>query len=350
MSLPWTMFLSTSGPGRSSACSGRRARASRPCSASIAGVSPGLPGRIAIDGIEVEGPGVSRRARDAAGRHGLPGLRALPAPDRCCERRVRPPRRAAALTSSARSRALLERVGLARSRRSYPHMLSGGERQRVALARALAPGPRVLLMDEPFSSLDVRLREDVRRDTLDLLRDTRHDDDHRHARSGRGGRDGRSHRAAAARAPDAVRLTGRDLCAPGLDRSPRGSSVTSTNCAAPAAMAHRHAARQLSRAAARGARGRAGLRPPRACPRVAGSIRHSTGASSAGRSCGEVDQLTLAVAGVDAPVIVARVRAHADSYPARSSQLEVESSETSSCVPDDAELSEAHLYCMEVTT
>jgi iron(III) transport system ATP-binding protein len=67
---------------------------------------------------------------------------------------------------------LLDRVGLSRYARSYPHMLSGGERQRVALARALAPSPRVLLMDEPFSSLDGRLRESVRDATVALLRET----------------------------------------------------------------------------------------------------------------------------------------------------------------------------------
>ena len=68
--------------------------------------------------------------------------------------------------------ALLGDVGLADRADCYPHMLSGGERQRIALARALAPRPRVLLMDEPFSSLDPRLRDQVREQTIDLLRRT----------------------------------------------------------------------------------------------------------------------------------------------------------------------------------
>jgi len=67
----------------------------------------------------------------------------------------------------------LERVGLADVARQYPHTLSGGEQQRVALARALSPRPTVLLMDEPFSGLDSRLKDVVRTDTLQILRESR---------------------------------------------------------------------------------------------------------------------------------------------------------------------------------
>ena len=66
---------------------------------------------------------------------------------------------------------LLERVDLAGYADKAPHMLSGGEQQRVALARALAPRPRIMLMDEPFSGLDNRLRDGIRDETLQLLKE-----------------------------------------------------------------------------------------------------------------------------------------------------------------------------------
>lgn len=67
----------------------------------------------------------------------------------------------------------LARVGLEHYADNYPHALSGGEQQRVALARALAPRPAVLLMDEPFSGLDSRLKDSVRAETLAILRESR---------------------------------------------------------------------------------------------------------------------------------------------------------------------------------
>ena len=84
------------------------------------------------------------------------GLKALPADEAARE-----------------ARAVLARVGLEHYTDAYPHILSGGEQQRVALARAIVPRPSVMLMDEPFSGLDVQLRETMQEETLALLRETR---------------------------------------------------------------------------------------------------------------------------------------------------------------------------------
>jgi len=71
----------------------------------------------------------------------------------------------------ARAGELLERVGLSGYASKFPDQLSGGEQQRVALARALAPRPRIMLMDEPFSGLDNRLRDGIRDETLEVLKE-----------------------------------------------------------------------------------------------------------------------------------------------------------------------------------
>ncbi len=68
--------------------------------------------------------------------------------------------------------AALHRVGLGQLAGAYPHEASGGEQQRTALARAVVPRPGILLMDEPFSGLDSRLRDSVREDTLAVLKET----------------------------------------------------------------------------------------------------------------------------------------------------------------------------------
>ena len=130
----------------------------------------GRRARCEVGGRRGLGRDAPRAARGRGDRADVPGLRALPAPDRGAERRLRPRRPA----GGARRRGcglLLERVGLARHGDKYPHQLSGGEQQRVALARALAPRPPILLMDEPFSGLDNRLRDGIRDETLAILKE-----------------------------------------------------------------------------------------------------------------------------------------------------------------------------------
>ncbi|MCH2241777.1 MAG: ABC transporter ATP-binding protein, partial [Aquabacterium sp.] len=77
------------------------------------------------------------------------------------------PRGAAA---GERVQAMLDTVALAHAAQRYPHELSGGQQQRVALARALAPQPRLLLLDEPFSNLDVELRERLAAEVRQVLK------------------------------------------------------------------------------------------------------------------------------------------------------------------------------------
>src|SRR5262249_1699171 len=136
-----------------------------------AGVEHPTTGRVLLDGQEVAGPdhfippekrGIGLMFQDFALFPHLTiqqnvafGLRSLTRSE-----------------GKAEALAALSRVGLAHYANEYPHILSGGEQQRVALARAIAPRPSVLLMDEPFSGLDPRLRERMREETLAILHET----------------------------------------------------------------------------------------------------------------------------------------------------------------------------------
>jgi iron(III) transport system ATP-binding protein len=134
----------------------------------LAGLDRPSAGRIVLDGLEVAGPGVF--VEPERRRVGMVFQDYALFPHLTVAQNV-----AFGLRRSARDRVagLLEAVHLSGRAGCYPHMLSGGERQRVALARALAPQPRVLLLDEPFSGLDGRLRDQIRRETVEVLRRSR---------------------------------------------------------------------------------------------------------------------------------------------------------------------------------
>jgi iron(III) transport system ATP-binding protein len=126
-------------------------------------------GRIVIDGHEV-----------ASSRHALPpeqrgiGLvfqdYALFPHLRVDENVAFGLRNADATARRQRVDSMLRLVGLTAQARRYPHELSGGQQQRVALARALAPAPKLLLMDEPFSNLDVELRARLGSEVREILK------------------------------------------------------------------------------------------------------------------------------------------------------------------------------------
>lgn len=138
----------------------------------ISGIERPSSGRVLIDGREVAGPNqfvppekrnVGLMFQDFALFPHLSvldnvafGLKPLKADERL---------RAAS--------AILDRVGLTGFSHAFPATLSGGQQQRVALARAIVPRPAIMLMDEPFSGLDVQLRDSMQEETLSLLRETR---------------------------------------------------------------------------------------------------------------------------------------------------------------------------------
>jgi len=132
---------------------------------SIAGLEPTPTGSLELDGVDISHlPPERRRIGLVFQDHALFshrrvdqniafGLRSLPQAHR-----------------AARVEEMLALVRLPGVGHRYPHELSVGEQQRVALARALAPDPAMVLLDEPFASLDSSLREEVRNDVVDALR------------------------------------------------------------------------------------------------------------------------------------------------------------------------------------
>lgn len=81
-------------------------------------------------------------------------------------------RRRSKAEMKAKARDLLNLVGLGNDMHKMPQVLSGGERQRVSIARALSVDPKIILMDEPFSALDIKTRRRMRAEVTDLWRKT----------------------------------------------------------------------------------------------------------------------------------------------------------------------------------
>ena len=135
----------------------------------IAGVERQTAGRVVVDGLKVAGDDV--HLPPEARSVGLMFQDFSLFPHLSVEGNVGFGLTGSRADKAARVGALLERVGLAGYQQKFPHQLSGGEQQRVALARAVAPRPKVMLMDEPFSGLDNRLRDGIRDETLSILKD-----------------------------------------------------------------------------------------------------------------------------------------------------------------------------------
>ncbi|MBS2939737.1 ABC transporter ATP-binding protein [Nocardioides sp. J2M5] len=133
----------------------------------VAGLEPLASGAISFDGTDLRGTPTHRRGFALMFQDGQLFGHLSVARNVAYALRLR---RTSAARTTARVRELLDLVGLAGHEERLPGTLSGGERQRVALARALAVDPRLILLDEPLSSLDATLRERLAADLRQILR------------------------------------------------------------------------------------------------------------------------------------------------------------------------------------
>jgi len=136
---------------------------------SIAGFENAWRGRILIDDIEVSTPGFSLPPERRNIGMVFQDFALFPHPR--VEENVRfGLHRLERREQQGRVQEMLAIVGMLAYAQAYPHQLSGGQQQRVALARALAPRPSILLLDEPFSNMDVDLREQLAREVRNILK------------------------------------------------------------------------------------------------------------------------------------------------------------------------------------
>ncbi|HEX5804907.1 MAG TPA: ABC transporter ATP-binding protein [Macromonas sp.] len=135
----------------------------------VAGLEPATAGQIVLGGDTVSGPGMHVPAEQRKIGMVFQDYALFPHLD--IERNVGfGLQHLGAAQRRQRVQAVLDLVGLDGLQQRYPHELSGGQQQRVALARALAPEPRLLLLDEPFSNLDVDLRERLAHELRTILK------------------------------------------------------------------------------------------------------------------------------------------------------------------------------------
>ena len=133
----------------------------------IAGLEPADAGRVLLDGHDVSALPPERRRIGFVFQES-----ALFAHLRVADNIAFGLRHLDSSARRARVDEMLDLVHLPGLGRRYPHQLSGGEQHRIALARALAPGPSVVLLDEPFASLDEVLREELGHEVATILRST----------------------------------------------------------------------------------------------------------------------------------------------------------------------------------